>query len=231
MFDIQGSSPAPQGALGKVGAALWLALLMALLMVVSAGAQAQEKTSREREALRRAQQALRAAQEESSSLQRDKSTLATEKDALAKEKDSLSQQARRTAARLDEALGQSRNAQAKLQQLESELAGLRQELAAAKDTQARQASELADHQRLVRTTRALLEASVQKQRILETRNQQLYEVGQAVVAMYRSRNPAETLSKQEPFFGLGVVTLENISEKWLDRLESARYLDQDKLNP
>ena len=66
-------------------------------------------------------------------------------------------------------------------------------------------------------------------RILEARNQQLYDVGSAVVEMYRSRNRGETLARQEPFFNLGVVTLENISDKWMDRLESARYLDQDKL--
>lgn len=205
--------------------------LVAALLCCAVSAQAQDKNAREREALRRAQQALRTAQEAAATLERDKTQLASEKDALAQEKDRLSTDAKRANARVDGALAQARAAQAKAQALETDLSAVQQELAALKEAHQVQSQKLADAQRTVAATRGLLERSVQAQRILEARNKQLYDTGVAVVEVYRSRSPAEALARQEPFFGIGRVTLDNIAEKWLDRLESARYLDQDKLAP
>jgi chromosome segregation ATPase len=194
-------------------------------------AMAQEKSSREREALRRAQQALRSAKEESVTLLRDKEALSAEKAALLKDKEAIGAEARRTAARVAASQAQAREAQAQITQLMADLEAVRAELASAKEQQARQATELAESQKTVRTVRALLEASQDKQRILEARNQQLYDTGVAVVEMYRSRKPSESLAQQSQVLGLGIVELENISEKWMDRLQSARYQDQDKLSP
>jgi chromosome segregation ATPase len=194
-------------------------------------ALAQEKSSREREALRRAQQALRSAKEESVTLLRDKEQLSAEKAALLKDKEAIGAEARRTAARVAATQAQAREAQAQIAQLTADLEAVRAELATAKAQQASQATELADSQRTVRTVRALLESSQHKQRILEARNQQLYDTGVAVVEMYRSRKPSESLAQQSQVLGLGIVDIENISEKWMDRLQAARYQDQDKLNP
>lgn len=212
----------------------WTAWLLSALMLggIASAAHAQDgKSSREREALRRVQQALRAAKEEASTLERDKSQLVQEKEHLAKAKDQAAFEARQTASRLNAAMAQSRQAQGRIEALEVELNALKQELASEKEARAQLAEQLAQSKQLVATTGAMLARSTQAQRILEARNQQLYDTGIAVVEMYRSRNPAETLSRQEPFFNLGVVTLENISDKWLDRLEAARYLEQDKLTP
>lgn len=215
----------------KRGSWIAAALVAVLLLPISPNAGAQEgKSSREREALRRTQQALRAAQEASSNLQRDKDRLAQEKDALVKDKERSATEVRQTASRLDAALAQGRHAQSRIQALEAELASVNQALASERDARAKLAEQLAESRQLVATTRAMLERSTQAQRILAARNQQLYQVGSAVVEMYRSRKPSETLARQEPFFNLGVVTLENISDTWQDRLEAARFWDQEKLS-
>jgi DNA repair exonuclease SbcCD ATPase subunit len=211
-------------------------LLLAMTMQCPGQAWAQEgKPSREREALRRAQQALRSAKEEASTLQRDKTQLAQEKDLLAKDKERAVSETRKVASRLEGAVAQTRQAQGRIASLEGELSAAKLALEAEKEAGVQLGTQLgaqlAESKRLVAATRDMLAHSTQVQHILTARNQQLYDIGTKVVEMYRSRKPSETLSRQEPFFNLGVVTLENISDTWQDRLEAARYLEQDKLSP
>lgn len=199
-----------------------LALTLALLATVLP-AQAQDKASREREALRRVQQALRAAQDEQSTLQRDKAKLAAEKDSLSQDMDRLDGELKRTASKVSSAQAEARAAQARSAQMESELVTVKAELDALRTRHEEQGRKLQESQSRVAAITALLERSTQAQRVLEARNQQLYKVGVSVVEVYRSRKPADTLARQVPVLGMGEVTLENVAEAWLDRLEEARF--------
>lgn len=210
--------------------ASWPALMAAVLLMGSlcAPSMAQDQGSREREALRRTQLALRAAQQETATLQ---ATLAAEKSQMLQEKQALDATARRNASRVAGAQSQARLAQARVVQLETELEGLKAELSAAQEKQATQAAELADQQRVMAALRVRLERSTQAVGVLEQRNRQLYQVGLDAIELYRSQRPKETLARIEPFAGIGRVTLDNVAEQWADRLEAARWLEQERLSP
>ncbi|HEX5373992.1 MAG TPA: hypothetical protein VFW84_14795 [Aquabacterium sp.] len=203
-----------------------IAVLMAwLVMSGTAWAQGAEgaKGNREREALRRVQQSLREAQAEQATLQQDKTQLTAEKDRLLQEKRTLDETLQRTAARAGSAAAQARAAQQRAEQVEAELASARQALAAMTAQNEEHARQLADARQTLGTVRTLLERSTQDQKMLQARNEQLYALGVSVVELYRSRSPADTLARQEPLLGFGRVTLENVAELWLDRLEAARW--------
>lgn len=206
-------------------------LMLALVLLASAApVQAQqEKASREREALRRVQQALRTAQEEQGSLQREKAKLSAEKDTLSQDLGKLDGELKRTASRVNAAQAEARAAQARSAQTESELAATRADLETLKAQHEAQGRQLQESQVRVKSVTALLERSTQAQKVLEARNQQLYKVGASVVEMYRSRKPADTLARQTGVLGLGEVTLENVAETWLDRLEEARFKDEERI--
>lgn len=205
---------------------LMAALVLASCAIASPG-WAQDKGSREKEALRRAQLALRAAQDEVATLQRERAQCATDREAALKDK----AEAQKSSGLLASAQAQSRQSQGRVKQLEGELEAVQQQLSEAKAQQTQQAKELGDGQRSLRAVRQLLETSEQRQRVLQERNQQLYDTGVAVVEMYRSRKPAETAAQQAVVLGFGLVDVENISEKWLDRLNAARFHQQDRLPP
>lgn len=204
---------------------LMTALVLASCALASPG-WAQDKGSREKEALRRAQLALRAAQDEVATLQRERAQCATDRDAALKDKS----EAQKSSGLLASVQAQSRQSQGRVKQLEGELDALQQQLAEVKSQQALQAKALAEGQRSLRAVSQLLETSEQRQRILQKRNQQLYDTGVAAVEMYRSRKPAETAAQQAVVLGFGLVDVENISEKWLDRLNAARFHQQDRLS-
>lgn len=211
--------------------ATWCRLLALALVLQGSAAMAQDKPSREREALRRVQQALRSAQEEAATLQRDKAQLAAEKEAIASDKGRLDQALRQSAAKASAVAAQAQSAQARVTQLEAELSAARQELDALKSQVATLTKQSQEQQQTVVAVRGLLQRNVQARQVLEARNAALYKVGAAAIEMYRSSRPKETLARQEPFFGMGTVTIENVAEVWLDRLEQARYQDADKLQP
>lgn len=207
------------------GGAGFIAGLVLATCAVATPTWAQDKGSREKEALRRAQLALRAAQEEVATLQRERAQCTTERDTALKDK----AEAQKSSGLLASVQAQSRQSQGRVKQLEGELEALQQQLTQAKAQQDLQARELAQGQRSLRAVSQLLETSEQRQRILQERNQQLYDTGVAVVEMYRSRKPAETAAQQAVVLGFGLVDVENISEKWLDRLNAARFHQQDRL--
>ncbi|MFN3618403.1 MAG: hypothetical protein ACK4K3_05975 [Aquabacterium sp.] len=213
--------------------ALRLCLLGLALMLATTGdmAWAQDAASREREALRRTQQALRAAQQETAALQQQTQALGAEKSKLLQEKQALDTTARQRARQVAGAQAQARQAQARVLQLESELAAVRAELTAAQERSSAQASELADQARLVATLRTSLERQTLAVKVLEKRNGDLYQVGLDAIELYRSQRPKEALARMEPFFGIGHVTLDNVAERWRDRLETARWQGQEQLAP
>jgi chromosome segregation ATPase len=203
-------------------AALALALLTSALPV-----QAQERASREREALRRVQQALRTAQDEQGALQREKAKLSAEKESLSQDMGKLDGELKRTASKVGAAQAEARAAQARAGQLESDLGTARTELEALRAQNEQQGRQLQESQARVKAVTAMLERSTQTQKLLEARNQQLYKVGVSVVEVYRSRNPASTLARQAAVLGMDEVKLENVAEAWLDRLEEARFKEEE----
>lgn len=211
--------------------AVRVGLLGLALMLVSASPAAwaqQDPSAREREALRRTQQALRAAQQETATLQQQAQTLGAEKSRLQEEKQALDATARQRASQVAGAQAQARQAQARVKQLEDELAAVRADLAAAQEKSAAQAAE---QSRLVATLRTRLERATLAVTVLEKRNGELYQVGLDAIELYRSQRPKETLARMEPFFGIGHVTLDNVAERWRDRLETARWQGQEQLAP
>ena len=209
-------------------------LLGMAVVLVSASPTAwaqQDKSAREREALRRTQQALRAAQQETATLQQQAQTLSAEKSRLLEEKQALDATARQRATQVAGAQAQARQAQSRVKQLEDELAAVRAELTASQEKSTAQAAELAEQSRLVVTLRTRLERATQAVTVLEKRNGELYQVGFDAIELYRSQRPKETLARMEPFFGIGHVTLDNVAERWRDRLEAARWQGQEQLMP
>jgi len=204
-------------------AALALALLASALPV-----QAQEKASREREALRRVQQALRTAQEEQGALQREKARLSVEKEGLTKDVGKLDGELKRTSAKGGVRQAEAGAAEARAGQLESDLVATKAELDTLRLQNEQQARQLQESQARVKAVTAMLERSTQAQKLLEARNQQLYKVGVSVVEVYRSRKPADALARQAPLLGLREVQLDNVAEAWLDRLEEARFKEEDQ---
>lgn len=199
------------------------ALLMLLVALMPAGSWAQDRASREREALRRAQQALRDAQAENATLQQARSALATEKDALAADK-----------ARLDAELGRARARAAQVDAARQQLERLQTELAeirAQRDTAMVRIEDLNTQLQASKATaasvRAMLERATATQALLVQRNRALYDVGLAAIELYRSRDAAATWAQREPVLGLGQVRLENAAEALRDRLEAARHLTPD----
>jgi len=199
------------------------ALLALLVTLMPAGSWAQERASREREALRRAQQALRDAQAENATLQQARSALATEKDALAADK-----------ARLDAELGRARAraaqveaARQQVERMQTELAELRAQRDTAMVRIEDLNTQLQASKAAVASVRAMLERATATQALLVQRNRALYDVGLAAIELYRSRDAAATWAQREPVLGLGQVRLENAAEALRDRLEAARHLTSE----
>ncbi|KAK6025276.1 hypothetical protein OSTOST_08836 [Ostertagia ostertagi] len=202
-------------------------IALALMLVASVAAQAQDaKPSKEREALRRAQAALRAAQEQQSTLQADKAK--AEADVAAAQKDAASAKA------------QIAGSVARLKAREAELDTLRAQLQAAKDAQqlgeakaiereqglqqqmlsarqesaARQQANQALTQLLERSTTALADA--------EAKNRQLYAIGQQLLTRWQGRAPLDTALLQDPVLGLTAVRFEDQAEKLRAELAAQR---------
>lgn len=198
-------------------ASLALTALLGLTLLVPA--HAQEKSSREKQALQRAQQALREAQAERDDLQTKQAALTAEKTSLEAEKTKLSGEVKK----LGSVQAQARAAQAKVAELEASSAKLQEQLAQAQAQNAEMNAKLAEAQTRLRVVAGMLASSTQAQATLEQRNSQLYQVGLAAIALYRSKTPADTWSQKASLLGLGEVQMENAAEAMRTKLDNARY--------
>ena len=197
--------------------------LLCALSLVAPVAHAEEKASREREALRRAQQSLRQTQEE-------RDTLAGEKATLAQDKDKLSSELQQTSAKVKGAESRAAAARARIDQLESSLKDKDKVLA---ESQAREAdlqalltktqSALAEKAALTSTLTGMLKTARTEQNTLTAQNQALYETGLALIDLYRSDSPSAWLKSVDVPLGLREVRVENLAEAFRTKLEAARY--------
>lgn len=198
-------------------ASMVLAATLGVVLLVPA--QAQDKSSREKQALQRAQQALREAQSERDELQSKQATLTTEKSSLEAEKAKLSGEVKK----LGTVQAQARAAQAKAAELEASSAKLKEQLAQAQAQNAEMSAKLAEAQTRLRAVTSMLASNTQTQTLLEQRNSQLYQVGLAAIELYRSQSPTSTWAQRASPLGLGQVQVENAAEAMRTKLDDARY--------
>jgi chromosome segregation ATPase len=194
-----------------------------------APAQAQEannKVSKEREALRRSQTALKAAQEQQSSLTAEKAKLEKEKLQAEQDAGKVKLVATGQAAKLKLLEQQAQKLQADLQAAEAAKAALeaaagtrekelQQQLLAAR-------RESAERQQAVQVTARLLERSTLALQEAEAMNRKLHAIGEEAIKRYLSRSPSEITSIGDPLFGFNDIRLENVAEELRGKMEAQR---------
>ncbi|RZL02106.1 MAG: hypothetical protein EOP36_08765 [Rubrivivax sp.] len=202
-----------------------LSILACSVLVLSSAdpAHAEDKTSREREALRRAQQSLRQTQEE-------RDALASEKASLAQAKDQLDGQLKQTSAKVKGAESKATSERARAAQLESTLRSKDEALTAAQAREAELADRLrkaeaglADKSRLLENVSGMLARSAQAQQTLEAQNSALYATGLELVDVVRSQSPSAWLKARDGLLGFQGVRVENLAESFRTKLDVARY--------
>lgn len=200
-----------------------LMLTGGLLALAIGPAQAQDKASREREALRRAQQSLRQTQEE-------RDALASEKASLAQAKDQLDGELKQTSAKVKGAESKAAAERARAAQFETSLKAKDQALAAAQAREAelgerlgKSEATLAEKTRLLENVRGMLERSTQSQQTLEAQNHALYATGLSLVDVVKSQSPSAWLKTSDGLLGFQGVRAENLAERFRTKLDEARY--------
>jgi chromosome segregation ATPase len=213
---------------------LTLSVALAMLCALSAAApsaHAEDKASREREALRRAQQSLRQTQEE-------RDALAGEKATLAQDKDKLSSELQQTSAKVKGAESRANAARARADQLESALKDKEKALADAQAHEAELQTRLAQAQTalaekvaLNTTLAGMLKSAKTEQTALIAQNKALYDTGLALIDLYRSDSPSAWLKTADAPLGLREVRVENLAEAFRTKLDAARYKGSDGASP
>lgn len=204
------------GALPPLAVALWLAL-------GAGGVHAADEDKRlqaARDTLRRAQQQLQQSQTERSALQRDKASLAEERDKLSQALAASEAKLRSVSARQTQLSGTVASTEAEAVKLRDELAreaGARQELARQLEAQQVRGSAmqqaLEDQTRVTAAVTALLQRSVQSLSESEAKNRELHALGLQALQAYLHDTPVAQRAHDEPFLGLGLVSLEGRAEE------------------
>lgn len=206
-------------------------LLIALLTAPSVQADAERKTSREREQLRRVQAQLQQAQAQLSALEQDKTRLAQSLTDAEKARDA----ARGRLGRLNRDLAQERQQRETLLKdldlLRQEAAELKAQLAQERTRLAESRSSLAETQGRLRDREAeklaLERARSQLERELaasEARNKALYAIGRDLMTRFERKTCNEILAEGEPFTGLRRVQTENLLEMYRDKLDEHKLI-------
>jgi hypothetical protein len=200
-----------------------LILSFAVLVCGLGPAHAQDKGSREREALRRAQQSLRQTQEE-------RDVLASEKASLTQAKDQLDGELKQTSAKVKGAESKAAAERARSTQLESTLRQKDEALQAAQAREAALADKLgkaeaglAEKTRLLENVSGLLARTAQSKATLEAQNSALYTTGLELVDLVRSQSPSAWLKARDGMLGFQGVKVENLAESFRTKLDVARY--------
>lgn len=198
-----------------------LSLMMSLLAATAA--HAQDKPSREREALRRAQQSLRQTQEE-------RDALAGEKAAMSQAKDKAESELKQTSAKVKGAESKAAALRAKADQLEASLQNKDEALNAALQRESelqaqlqKVQAELADKARTLASVASMLTASTQDRQTLLAQNKALYATGLDMVSLLRTQSPSEWQRAKDAMLGLSAVKAENVAEAFRTRLDDANF--------
>lgn len=206
-----------------VTASLLPPLALALWLALGAGsahaADDDKRLAQARDAMRRAQQSLQQTQSERSALQRDKAALEAERDRLAaaladaetRQRSSAAQQARLSGS-LSGAERQRESTQAELAKERTARLAVDRELQAQQARSAASQQALEEQRRITAATSGLLERSVQALAQAEARNRELLALGTQALEAYLNDTPVAMRARDEPFLGLGRVTLESRAE-------------------
>ena len=210
----------------------YAALICIVAITISAmpAANAADKASRERQALRVALEKLRQAED-----QRD--SLAQEKDKLTQELSDLKKQS--VGLQHSAASAKSRNAA-----LQKELEALKEEHQATREKLQSTVQELADMTRAeADTTKRLNQAEAQAKQekqhlegvvarrdkaiqVCEDKNLKLYQYDTELIDKYRSKGVFDSLLQAEPVTQIKSVEMENILQEYKDKLSDQRIKDE-----
>jgi len=197
-------------------------LLLAALLLVPGWAQAQDKASREREALVRSQRAVAKLQQENSALSRERGEIAAKLETAMKELEELKGQAVR-------ARGRAAATEKELLPLREERDALKQKLEAAEKLQAETVAQCGEAKQAGEQARRRLESEAtalgarlrQETQALQAcsdANGKLYALGRELMRVYE----AAARERADPVFGLRMVEIENAIEGYRDRADEAR---------
>jgi chromosome segregation ATPase len=198
-------------------------LTLLALMLAAPSVQADERASREREALRRAQLALRDAQAATVSLQQEK----------AQESAQLHEEIKQTSAQLN-------RAQSRAKSSEREVTALTQKLALETKQREEQAAQLqqaktqidgltialqesrnkvSNLEKLAQAHEADLNVTRARVGACEAKNEKLYAYGTELLAAYQRKGPLDALLQREPLLGLKQVEIDNVLQEYRDKLD------------
>jgi hypothetical protein len=174
------------------------------------------RAAREREMLRRTQEALRESQAQNAELLAQKT--AAEKQADEKLK--------AAGVELESAHKASRSAQAALQAQLQTAAGKQTELTGLLADANRQLAAVASKQQQtagqLKQSQQDLEASKARNASCETKNLQLYQYSQELMARYQKKGVWAALEQKEPFSGVKEVRIENVLQEYQTKLDAQR---------
>jgi chromosome segregation ATPase len=212
-------------------ARLFLALAIAVMLWGPVWANAENKASREREALRRAQMQLQ-------QIHGQVSTLAQEKAVLGKELEQSRKQAKTAQGKLRKAERGFADEKARGEQLAKEMEALKQDLASTRSRLTDTEGKLAEttktlsqtQQNLARTEadkRGLEGVKLRQEKEIsacEGKNLKLYQTGRELMTRFEQKTCGEILAQKEPFTGLKRVEVENLLEEYRDKLDEQKLI-------
>jgi chromosome segregation ATPase len=211
-----------------------VALLCIAGFVVCSGAGAQDKASREREALKRAQQQVQQMRQEKASIEEKLSGFEQEKEKIAGQLSGAQARARAAASKNQQLQTELDAAMRDKQTLEAQKADLEKQLAelSAKHTQltakhAATEGELAQTSSLKLQTESSLRGRTQQLAVCEDKNIKLYSHGRDLIKQCTDRSATDMVLRLEPFTGLKRVELENVLEEYRDKLDAQKIISAD----
>jgi chromosome segregation ATPase len=196
-----------------------------LIFVVSALAAAPAwaaSDSREKQLLRRMQQQVQQVDRARAQAEQEKATALADKENAERELEKLRlsnrQLAGERAAR--RRLERERQAvQVEMETLKTKLADTEKQLADSVALQRATAQTLAQTESARKRTEGELKGTSQALQVCQAHNGKLYGMGREMMQKYRDKSCQDALAQAEPFTGLKKVEVENLLERWRDRLD------------
>jgi chromosome segregation ATPase len=209
-------------------------LLCLVGAMACSGAEAQDKASREREALKRAQQQVQQIRQEKASIEEKLSGFEQEKDKLASQLSGAQARAKSAANKnqqlqteLDTATQEKKTLEAQKTDLEKQLAELTAKHTELTAKQANTERELAQTRSVKVQTESDLKGRVQQLASCEDKNVKLYTYGRDLIKQCTDRSSTDMVLRLEPFTCIKRVGLENVLEEYRDKLDAQKIISAD----
>lgn len=203
---------------------LALAICTALMSVSSSQAQ-----NADNDVLRRTQMQLRQSEQERNSLRGEVARLQAQLDAQRVEFDRVRQQSVKAEVRKDSSAAELAAQSSRLNQMNQSLQDARAELEHVRADNARRTQAAQNAQALLDNSQKNATLREELLGVCRERNDQLFNVGQELISMYRDAN-FNSFKKREPVLQLQQVKLQNLMQDFEDRLRSQRMYE-DTLPP